>query len=340
MVPSALLAVVACALLGAAIFGVPAPHRLLAAKPPEPSDPKRLDPAAWGSDHVGQEIPFYMEGGECLFCHRNDVGGTWQKNRHNLTIREPGAGEPALEALRQKDSTKALADDGQLILGDTRAIRFLKRSQAYGKADMLSPVATFGLGRRARLTNVEAPHWDSKTFARQCAGCHATAVNPQTHAFSTVSLDCYACHGDASDEHANDPTLMPLAKAREDSPAVVTSICASCHIRNGKSKSSGLPYPNNFVAGDNLFQDFQVDFDQADDERLNPADRHVLTNVRDVVVHGRETTTCLSCHDVHTSSSKKHRELAVEAICLQCHDPGQPITGHKRYDVHSKRCRY
>ena len=153
-------------------------------------------------------------------------------------------------------------------------------------------------------------------------------------------IDCYACHGDAPAEHANDPKLMPLAKARKDSPAVVISICASCHVRNGKSKGNGLPYANNFVAGDNLFKDFEVDFDAADDEKLSPADRHVLENVRDVAVYGRTDMTCLTCHDVHAGSSKKHIELATEKICLQCHDAAQPIKGHKPYEVHSERCEY
>ena len=46
----------------------------------------RLDPAAWGSDHVGKLLPQYMTGDECLFCHR-DIGPMWQENRHQLTIR-------------------------------------------------------------------------------------------------------------------------------------------------------------------------------------------------------------------------------------------------------------
>ncbi len=337
MRPATLLTAGFAAALGLAMLTAPAPRSLRAADPPEP---KKLDPAAWGSDHVGQGLPFYMESGECLFCHRNEVGGTWQKNRHNLTIREQLADDPAMQALRDGEATAELADQVELILGDTRAQRFLKRSKAYGKVDLLSPVATFGRGRRARLTHADNPHWDGESFALQCAGCHTTAVNPETNAFATVSLDCYTCHGDATEEHANDPTLISLAEAREDPPAVVISICASCHVRSGTSKSTGLPYPNNFVAGDNLFKDFQVDFDQADDEQLNPADRHVMTNVRDVVVHGRESMTCLTCHDVHNSSSKKHRELAVEAICFQCHDQREPITGYKRYDVHSERCQY
>jgi hypothetical protein len=305
-----------------------------------PGDKKLLDPAAWGGDHVGQEIPQYMDSGECLFCHRVAVGVTWQRNKHNLTMREPEASEPALAALQTDANARTLAEQVQLILGDTRAQRFLRRSQAYGKVDLLTVGATFGRGRRAKLDSTEKPRWDAETFAHDCAGCHATAVDPRTHAFSALSIDCFSCHGDASAEHANDTKLMPLAKARKDSAAVVTSICASCHVRFGKSKASGLPYPTNFVAGDNLFKDFQVDFRAADDAKLNPADRHVMENVRDVVLLGQESMTCLSCHDVHAGTSKKHRDLASVQYCLHCHDAGQPIKGHKAYEVHSQRCRY
>ena len=133
---------------------------------------------------------------------------------------------------------------------------------------------------------------------------------------------------------------MPLAKKRHDSPAAVTSICAQCHIRFGKSKSSGLPYPNNFVAGDNLFKDFQVDWALADDPQINPADRHVLDNVRDVVVNGRDTMTCLSCHEVHTGSTKRHRDVPEQKYCAHCHEPGKSLKEHIPYEIHSSRCQY
>ena len=77
-----------------------------------------------------------------------------------------------------------------------------------------------------------------------------------------------------------------------------------------------------------------------DDPKLNPADAHVLENLRDVVLLGKESTTCLTCHDVHTGSSKKHRELAVVDSCQHCHPAGDPIKSHKTYEVHSQRCRY
>jgi hypothetical protein len=305
-----------------------------------PAGTKTLDPAGWGSDHVGQGVPAYMESGECLFCHREAVGNSWHTNKHNRTVRTPQAEEPAIQALAGNAATKRFAKDVELLIGDTRAQRFLKKSPAYGKLDLLSVVAEFGRGKRARLVSKDQPHWDDKTFATACAGCHTTGVDPKTHAFSAPYIDCFSCHGDATEEHSNDPTLMPLAKARKDSPAVVTSICASCHVRFGKSKATGLAYPTNFVAGDNLFKDFQVDWSVLDDPKLNPADAHVMDNVRDVVVYGQESTTCLSCHDVHTGSSAKHRDLPVVGSCQHCHTASVPIKGHKNYDVHSQRCGY
>jgi len=245
-----------------------------------------------------------------------------------------------MQALAANESTKKISAEVQLLMGDARAAKFLKRSKDYGKLELLSTSASFGRSKRARLDHTEDPHWETETFAKECAGCHATAIDPETHAFVAVALDCYTCHGDAPAEHANDGKLMPLAKKRKDSAAVVTSICASCHVRFGKSKSSGLPYPNNFVAGDNLFKDFEVDLSLADDPKLNPGDRHVLDNIRMVVQDGNESMTCLTCHDVHVSSSKRHRDVPDQKYCLHCHEAGKPKTEFIKYDVHSERCRY
>src|SRR5205807_3001829 len=143
----------------------------------------------------------------------------------------------------------------------------------------------------------------------------------KTRAFAAVSLDCYTCHGDLPLKHSKEPGLAPLSKKRHDSAAVVTSICAQCHVRTGTSRSTGLPYPNNFVAGDNLFRDFQVNFAAESLAGLNPADRHVLENVRDVVLHGKEEVTSLSCHAIHQQSSKKHHLVAAGDSCLNCHQP-------------------
>jgi predicted CXXCH cytochrome family protein len=101
-----------------------------------------------------------------------------------------------------------------------------------------------------------------------------------------------------------------------------------------------IPYPNTFVAGDNLFRDFEVDLSAVATARLDPADRHVQENVRDVVVRGDEAVTCLSCHDVHRQSSDKHRRVARGDLCLNCHDASGKQTTYEAERQHSATCRY
>src|SRR5260370_8542789 len=68
-----------------------------------PSQPAQSasDPAAWGRNHVGKPIPEYVHGDECLFCHRNNIGTTWQKNAHGVAVRQ-GEDAPELQAMVQK----------------------------------------------------------------------------------------------------------------------------------------------------------------------------------------------------------------------------------------------
>src|SRR5688572_5187004 len=70
---------------------------------------QRLDPAAWGSDHVGQVVPAFTSGDECLFCHRMDVGPAWPKNRHGQTVRTADRDAAALESLANLPAGKNLA---------------------------------------------------------------------------------------------------------------------------------------------------------------------------------------------------------------------------------------
>src|SRR5436305_13119892 len=88
---------------------------------------QNLDPAAWGTDHVGQPVPEFTSGDECLFCHR-DVGPAWPTNRHGQTIRQANRESHALQALGQSPAFKEIAAEVELILGSDRQQRFLKRS--------------------------------------------------------------------------------------------------------------------------------------------------------------------------------------------------------------------
>ena len=294
-----------------------------------------LDPAAWGGNHVGKPIPEYVHGDECLFCHRNTIGATWQKNAHGVTVRQ-GEDAPELQALTRKlPELSSVVNEIGYFLGSRHRVRFLKKS-GYGKFSILNLQALLGSNA---IEKSESPAWHNEKFGRRCAGCHATAVDASTNSFTAFGIDCYACHGLATLDHSNNTALMWLSKKRRDDARAITSICAQCHVRFGKSRSTDLPYANNFIAGDNLFQDFAVDFMKADDESLNPSDRHVLRNVRDVVVRGDLSTFCLTCHDLHVSSTSRHSQARRGAICADCH--GAKFTPQvKPYEVHSPLCEY
>jgi hypothetical protein len=259
--------------------------------------------AVAAQDHAGQPVPKYVTGDECLFCHRVKVADTWQQNPHARTIHPRGDGEEAPAGATH-------------ILGARPPHRGL-RENGYGRFDLLAP---------------DGSTWDAEAFARRCAGCHTTAVDPETHTFTTSSLDCYTCHGVAPEGHPNDISLVWFSARHSRDPRQIVSICGQCHLRGGKSKSSGLPYPDNFVAGDDLFRDFQPDFTRADDAGLNPGDRHIYRNARDVVLKGA-ADTCLSCHRIHDDSTRKHRLVLTSGICLD-----GPKKNVRKYEARNTVC--
>lgn len=267
----------------------------------------------YAQDHVGKPVPEYITGDECLFCHRVQVADTWQQNPHARTVRP-------LTVETDKHGFPADAVD---VLGSRTHFRGLKPA-GYGKFELLSP---------------DNKSWDKDKFADRCAGCHTTAVDPQTKAFSAIALDCYTCHGSVPLEHPNNKSLVWLSKTHTKEPVLLESLCAQCHLRGGHSRSSGLPYPNNFVAGDDLFHDYEVDWKQADNPELNAGDRHIYENAREVVEKGG-AVTCINCHQVHGDTSNKHRRVLTSAICQECHNAEGPKKDIRKYTVHSATCEY
>src|SRR5215813_1370059 len=123
-----------------------------------------VDPKAWGGNHAGKPIPEYVHGDECLFCHRNDIGPTWQKNAHGLTVRQR---EDAPELTRMLESQSALAEVAKQIeyfLGSRHRVRFLKK-EGYGKFTTLNTQAALGgAGQAVKLIDHEKLAWDKEKF--------------------------------------------------------------------------------------------------------------------------------------------------------------------------------
>ena len=289
------------------------------------------DPAGWGDDHLGRPLPEFVSGDECLFCHRKKVGPGWDREAHNRTIRRAVDEELALQALRKETSE---AGNVHFLLGDGDRVRFLKKS-GFGRLSILS---TAWHGKR--LTNVDRPIWDGDRFGDACAGCHTTAVDAETRRFAALSLDCFVCHGDAPLDHTDNPEKVLLSPRRRDPPRVVISICAQCHLRGGRSRRTGLPYAHHFAAGDNLFRDFEVDLSDEALSRLSTADRHIMENVRAVMIRGDERTTCLTCHSIHRPSLARHKRAPEDESCYTCHIRGASKEERHPFTRGSPICEY
>lgn len=284
-------------------------------------------------------LPDYITGDECLFCHRFEVGKSWQTNRHNLTIRPIDSDETAVRELRAHDALEPFADRVDYVLGNKNRMRFLKKARGYGQLELLSiELVPAKENAVARLLHAQNANWDASKFGDSCAGCHTTQLDSRKRTFAAVSLDCYVCHGAATLDHTKDTAQVLLARARKESPRVVVSICGQCHLRGGRSKSTGLPYPNNFVAGGELFGDFAVDWTLADDLDLNPGDRHIYQNARDVIERGKAEITCLNCHSVHEQSAAAHRRRPNSELCLACHLATGPKSVRRPYVAESPTC--
>lgn len=303
-----------------------------------PLKAQSTDLADWGSDHVGGRLPMYMTGDECLFCHR-DVGENWQGNWHNTGMRNAHLLSGALEEALASYVAASFGPETEYALGGRWLVRFLRSNGNYGQFALH---AASWNPHSGAFSNVDGD-WNPDMFAANCAGCHTTAVETDIRAFAAPSLDCFVCHGDTPPGHQNEPELALFARSAAKDPRVEMSICGSCHLRGGTSRSTGLPYPNQFVPGDNLFKDFKVDLGPDAIAGMNPGDAHIFTNVRDVLIEGKTDLTCTSCHDIHGESSRKHRvlrRLERPEYCATCHDKGEDYTSFIQYERHSALCRY
>jgi hypothetical protein len=265
-------------------------------------------PPASGIAHnkVGQTVPDYMTGDACLFCHRNVVGPTWEQEPHAWTIRPIGV----------PPDVGKLPPDATHIIGSPQHYRALK-SIGYGNFAVLA---------------ADGKTWQTDVFATQCSGCHTTGVDPKAHTFSTFAFDCFACHGDLQETHTTKPEIALLGTKRPKDPKEIIAICGSCHLRGGRAQSSGLPYPNGYIAGDDLFADFKVDLTRDHDPTMNPADRHAYAYTRKVM-EGGSTQTCLECHRVHGRADLKHE------YCIDCDDfPGGKAPSAPK--LRSQTCQY
>ena len=61
------------------------------------------------------QVPKYVTGDECLFCHRDSIGDTWQGNAHTITMRQKEDAPEYVKMVASQPALAALLPDAQLF---------------------------------------------------------------------------------------------------------------------------------------------------------------------------------------------------------------------------------
>lgn len=290
----------------------------------------------------------------CVACHA-EIHRSWSKTPHALMLREPS---------RLKGFTE-IASAGfewpiervKYVLGSHFVHRFV--AEASGTMVVLPRI----LDRQTNSwLSVKDYGWRTRSWLKQCAGCHTTGFSAEKEQFVEMGIGCEACHGPA------------LNHVRTQSPDFVVNparlsadrremICESCHT-SGLDNSGVYHFPAGFKPGEDLTKfysglspkpgqdttSFSGDETYADRRRQWDFMKSRLflakgltcdycQNFRSfATASGSEYLThdqyCMTCH----LERRDHPAASPGQNCTTCHQPARTASGG--YMIHDHKFRF
>ncbi len=191
-----------------------------------------------------------------------------------------------------------------------------------------------------------------RAWFNECAGCHATGVDPEKKTFVEMGIACEACHGPGSNhvEAVLGYEIPTIIQASRLTPALAAQICGSCHTR-GKNKTGKYAYPVEYQIHKGM-GNIRLYFDEVnpdeDPEYFWPSRESKYSNQQYLdwkqSEHAKVGVTCITCHDVHRSQSalqaigevpnplvviRSKTRLFEDRLCKSCHDTPQYRSAHR-----------
>ncbi len=254
----------------------------------------------------------------CQSCHPSEHA-SWEGSQHARSVRPPG------EKDRDLLSRSILCADRDpvLVLGERHARRYMVPSPHEQGKHVLLP-CRWDVAEAA-WSHLHEDDWDRLTWERGCAACHTTGFSSDSLDYHEAGIGCEACHGPGSRHGTYEDRGGMIAFAALPAAREVT-LCGSCHLQGGTSRSTGLNFPKNYLAGDDLFADYRFDWSLLNagaQESGNPIDIHQKILIRDHVARegeGGSGLRCTSCHAIHGNGHEKHVSVGREEYCHLCHE--------------------
>lgn len=293
-----------------------------------------------GATFVGSET--------CKKCHERTYL-EWRTSLHSRMMRDVKI-EPMANIgdFQNPSDVRTFAKEGvAYVLGSQWKQQYLKKEGN----DLIVLPAQYNV-----FTGEWKPYYPDKPAKRdwfkECAGCHATGVYPEKKTFVEMGVACEACHGPGSNHVEAVPgfEIPTIIQASRLTPALAAQICGSCHT-GGHDKSGKYAYPVEYQihkgeANIRLF--FEETTELSNSDRFWPSgeSRHSNQQYLDwkKSEHAKVGVTCITCHDVHRSSSslqaggevpnplmiiRSKTRLFEDRLCKSCHSTVQNRSVHR-----------
>jgi hypothetical protein len=193
----------------------------------------------------------------------------------------------------------------------------------------------------------------NRDWFKECAGCHATGVDPEKKTFVDMGIACEACHGPGSNHVEAVPgyEIPTIINASRLTPAASAQICGSCHTR-GRDKSGDYAYPASYQKhkGEaSLAMHFdEVSNHSGDSEYFYPSGESRYSNQQYLdwkqSEHAKVGVVCATCHSVHGRKTgiaanvdasnlllaiRSKTRLFEDRLCKSCHSTVQYRSVHR-----------
>ncbi len=193
-----------------------------------------------------------------------------------------------------------------------------------------------------------------RDWFKECAGCHATGVDPEKKTFVEMGIACEACHGPGSNHVEAVPgyEIPTIMQAGRLTPFQAAQICGSCHTR-GRDKATGkyaFPVDYQIHKGEgNIRLYFNEATPNGDPEYFWPSGESRYSNQQYLdwkqSEHAKVGVVCNTCHNVHKSKTTlvstgvggpslldaimSKTRLFEDRLCRSCHQTTQRRSVHR-----------
>jgi hypothetical protein len=206
-----------------------------------------------------------------------------------------------------------------------------------------------------KWTTYYADETEKRDWWKECAGCHATGVDPKKKTFVEMGVACEACHGPGSNHVESVPgfEIPTIISAARLTSGLSAQICGSCHTRGREKNGGKYAYPVKYQthkgeANLRLYFDEVNPAHEHDAKYFWPSGESKYSNQQYLdwkqSEHAKVGVVCATCHSVHQSRTgitanvdasnlllaiRSKTRLFEDRLCKSCHTTVQYRSVHR-----------